>query len=489
MCINEIPEFRTYCSDKCKHSDSELNAKRIRKTKNDKSKKLKCNMCGKEISDVINSGGHATKHLRDIHGIHESDYMKYYSIIDYIDASTKWKCPECNWESKDINNMSGWITVHVKKHYTSILEFNEKYPELQLHSIKSNILDIQKNSNIQCEICGEKLLIISNSHLKLHGITQKQYKKKYGNIVSDISISKLVKCGGTKSASFRSKGEIEICEELISKGYNVLPSYKKLGPEIDIFIPDKNIGIEFNGLYWHSELNGKDKKYHLRKSEYYEQKNVQLIHIFEDEWNNKKDIVLSRLLHLLSSKSKSYYARKCIIKSISSSEKNKFLNLNHLQGTDKSTIYYGAYFNDILVSVMTFSKPRISLGNKTSKLGEFELVRFCNLLNTNVVGIFSRFISKFIKDYTPSKISTYADRRFSSITNVYSKNRFRFSGYTSPNYFYMLKYGKRLHRYNFTKHKILSIGGNINYSEWENMQMLGYDRIWDCGSLKYELVL
>ena len=202
MCQKEIENHRTYCSNECKHSDSELNAKRTSPIKNEKNKKLKCNICQWETKDILNKGGYPKKHLKEKHSIITDDYMENFSIIDTPLVPT-WKCPECNWESKDINNVSGWITTHVKKHYKNAEDFFIKYPELRFSSHQLNMDFLKSTSDIECEICHEKLLFISNSHLRKHGITQKQYKEKFGEIIiSEHTKKALVKCGGTKDSSY-----------------------------------------------------------------------------------------------------------------------------------------------------------------------------------------------------------------------------------------------------------------------------------------------
>jgi hypothetical protein len=115
-------------------------------------------------------------------------------------------------------------------------------------------------------------------------------------------------------------------------------------------------------------------------------------------------------------------------------------------------------------------------------------LRFCNKLNTTVVGGFSKLLKHFIKNHNPIKIISYADRRW-SVGKVYKNNGFTFYNNTQPNYWYMKYYKEREHRFKYIKsnlHKLLS-DFNPTLSEWENMKNNKYDRIWDCGSKKYEL--
>lgn len=271
-------------------------------------------------------------------------------------------------------------------------------------------------------------------------------------------------------------------EEIVENTQKILDDRK----EIDVYIPSMKLGIEFNGLYYHSEIFGKkDKNYHLWKTENAASKGLRLIHIFEDEWKNKKEIVKKKLRSIIGSLDKKIFARQCTIKDISPTEKNKFLNQYHIQGTDRSDKKYGLFHGNELVAVMTFSRPNIVKGAK--KTDEFvELSRYAT--KYTVVGGASKLLSNFIKTSAPKKIITYADRRWSSLNNMYEKLGFKYTSNTPVNYFYLDGSGERLHRYNFTKYKIIERGGDVNKSEWENMKFFGYDRIWDCGHFRYELI-
>lgn len=264
------------------------------------------------------------------------------------------------------------------------------------------------------------------------------------------------------------------------------------GLELDIFIPTKKIAIEFDGIYWHSEIGGaKYKNYHLNKTKKCEASGITLIHIFEDEWLYKKDIIKNKLTYLLRQDNfVTLYARKCMIRQIDAKISNEFLDKVHLQGRDRASIRYGAYYNDELVAVMTFGKLRIALGHG-SKADTYELYRYCS--TKKIVGILSKFISKFISEYSPKKIITYADRRFSTTqTCGYSKCGFVFVSETPPNYWYLDKeYNIRMHRFGFRKSELkFKLKKYDQYlTEWKNMKENGYDRIWDCGHLKYEMTI
>ena len=255
--------------------------------------------------------------------------------------------------------------------------------------------------------------------------------------------------------------------------------------EIDILIPSLKIGFEVNGNYWHSELiGGRDKNYHINKTKLAESNGYKLIQIYEDEIVNKPEIVKSRVLNILGLTPNRIFARKCILKEISYKEKHTFLNNNHIDGDSVSQKNIALFYNDEIVCVATFGSRTVN------KKKAFELIRFANKLDTSVIGGFSKIMKYFTETYQPESLITYADIRWSGISykdTVYAKNGFVFDGYTKPNYFYMDKkaYLKRLNRLNFTKQKLVKMGYDSSKTEMELMFEHGYDRIWDCGSMRF----
>lgn len=293
----------------------------------------------------------------------------------------------------------------------------------------------------------------------------------------------------------RSKYEVEIGEFLKSLNIVFKPNARKVLDnkyELDFYIPSKNMGIEFHGLYYHSEINGgKDKHYHNNKLKMCSDKGISLIQIFEDEWVNSKNIVKSRLKHKLGVlPDKTYYGRNITIREIPTKQKSLFLKENHIQGNDKPVIKLGAFHRNELVSVMTFSNPSISKGSTNNENLNYELSRFCSLINCRCVGVFSKMLKYFISNFDVNKIITFADRRFSSEHTVYEKCGFYRLSITEPNYWYFnTKDIKRYHRFAFNKQVIINkYGGDPLLTEWENMKSMNFDRVWDCGSIKYEYV-
>src|SRR3990167_135083 len=245
------------------------------------------------------------------------------------------------------------------------------------------------------------------------------------------------------------------------------------GKEIDIFIPERNLGLEYNGEYWHSDQL-KGKNYHIDKTILAKKKGITLIHIFEHEWLNKQEIVKSRILSILG-KTYSIGARNCVIKEIPFPK--DFLNENHIQGAGSVSKHnIGLYYLDMLVAVMTLSKPRFNSNY------EYELIRYCSLTGVTVVGGASRLLRYFIKQHNPLNIISYSDKRW-SIGNLYLQLGFVYSHTSDPNYFYF-RNGDIVTRYKAQKHKLKDLVPehyNPEQTETEIMTNAGYLKVYDCG--------
>lgn len=281
------------------------------------------------------------------------------------------------------------------------------------------------------------------------------------------------------NSKYSSKPEQEIAEYIKSiYDGQVLSRDRKLleGLELDIVIPDKKLAIEYDGLYWHNE-NVVSWDLHVKKTDQCEEHDYQLIHIFEDEWRDKKEIVKSRISGLLG-KNDRIFARRCEVRQVDSKTTTEFLNDCHIQGACSSKYHYGLYFENELVSLMTFGKSRFAKD-------EFELLRFCNRLYTNVVGGASRLLKHFLQDHPEIKsITSYADRRWSK-GNLYESIGFKKIHVTDPAYFYIVT-GIRENRVKYQKHKLVANGADPNKTEHEIMKERKCPRIYDCGTIKYQ---
>mgnify|MGYP000399835129 CR=1 FL=1 len=357
---------------------------------------------------------------------------------------------------------------------------NEKYKEWNennmyetyLDKVDSTIYDIKEYTDKSFNILHIKCNNIFNIHTKLL-YERIMYKYELCTICNPLN-------SGTSSNETNIRKFIESFNIETTKDRTILK-----GKELDIYIPSHNLAIEHNGLYYHVEKEDKNgniqkgEKYHLNKSLECQEKGIHLIHIWEDEWLFKEEIIKSIIKNRLNVIGNKIFARKCIIKEIKDTKLiRNFLDTNHIQGFANSSIKLGLYHNDILVSFMSFGSRNI--GNKT----EFELIRFCNILDTNVIGASSKLFKYFLKNYSYNEIISYSDFR------LFDGKMYETLGFTKihlsvPEY-YWVKGLKRYHRYNFKKHKLVEQGYDINKTEVEIMHERGYNKIWGCGQVKWK---
>jgi len=364
--------------------------------------------------------------------------------------------------------------------YSKTDEFKDKIKETTSNKIKLEVFDdivnefktegyLLNQEEIPQNVKDTIKLICSNNHEWSTNIN----RWKNGHRCLQCSYSNI------------SKTEKEIAEFIKQYFPNIIENSKSIIPplEIDIFIPEKNIAIEFNGLYWHSDLTLKDKNYHLNKTNLCKERGIQLLHVFEDEWLYKKDIVKSILLSKLGIFENRVYARQCTVIEIDPKEKNRFLEENHIQGLDTSTYKLGLYKNGILLSVMTFGKRKIT----GSSNPDMEMFRFATKTGYQVIGGASKMFTYFVRKYKPNKVISYADVRYSNGL-FYEKLGFTLKHISNPNYWYITEDRRREHRVKYQKHKLQSKLEFFDSSltEWENMIKNGRDRIYDCGNYVYE---
>lgn len=426
-------------------------------------------------------------------------WEQWFDIVLVDNCETK-KCPYCDWETIDVDNKSGMFETHLlKRHNITKIEYLKEFPQDKEYFIgasyqKNLQLETDTNKFVICQICGRKLARIDNHHLLTHNITKEEYIRKFGSMKlsskeyhkrqSEASIITNINMTFTKN----SKSELEILNFLKERGLECRSDRHILnGREIDIFIPEKNIGIEYNGNKWHTEwFAKKDKNYHLFKMEECREKGVGLITIFEDEYELHKEIVLNKLTHILNignEHTPKLYGRKCQIKEIYSYIAEDFLNVNHIQGFVNSTLFLGAFYNENLVGVMSFTKQADN---------NWELTRLATDIKYNCCGVGGKLFKYFIKNYDFNEIKSFADRRWTldENNNVYTKLGFVFHSFTKPNYTYYnanVNRYKRFHKFNFRKDKLVKKYSQLNprMTETEMVKELGYDRIWDCGLIKY----
>lgn len=295
----------------------------------------------------------------------------------------------------------------------------------------------------------------------------------------DITNPQRINCGCLK---YRSTYEVEIFDILKDIGIKKIEHNKDFMEnrrkkyELDIFLEDYNFGIEFNGVYWHSDIF-LDENYHQKKYLYFKNKNIKIIQIFENEWINNKELVISIIRDNLNL-NEQIYAGKCDIKEITDNIYKYFLEENHIQGYKPAKIKFGLFHNNELISLASFGKSR------SDKKIDIELIRFCNKKGISVLDALSKLLKHFKQKYIDTSIISYSDIRYFD-SNSYLKSGFIHHGISTPNYFYFKPNEMILYdRIKFQKHKLQKILKiyDHNKSEYENMMDNGYLRIFDAGN-------
>lgn len=256
--------------------------------------------------------------------------------------------------------------------------------------------------------------------------------------------------------------------QIIENTKSILKDKDKNYYEIDIYIPDLKIGIEYNGSYWHSSLC-KDKYYHENKSKIAEECGIRLIQIYQHEWENLelRNKIIQMLRIAFNQVENKIYARNCDIKQISNLDAKLFNEKTHLQGHRNAQVTYGLFYNSELVQLMSFSKTRYNRNLKNDN--DWEIIRGCPGSNNIVVGGVSKLFSHFIKDYNPDRIFSYCDfNKFNG--KSYESIGMRFIGYTGPDMKWLLKSGEVVNR------------KPSRHSEYREDSMA---QIWGSGSKKY----
>jgi len=479
-----------------------------------KEEKIHCPMCDWDTTDILNKSGTFTTHIIKTHSITIDEFLKIYPVYNNLwkthqksndlvkfvndNANNSIKCMECGKLFRKLTNK------HLIKHNLTPTQYKNKHNVTTTCSKTTENLQRKKSFETQINNILDRItshdcipLFDENSYTgvddnKKYPFQCKLCDNKFEDTLDNGKFPICRICNPKLKLHPNKKAENEIflflCE-CVGKDKILTNDRKIIYPsEVDFYIPHLNFAIEYDGLFWHSELY-RDKKYHLEKTLKLKNIGVRTIHIFEDEWINNKELIKKKIKHIIKiSQCNRIYARNCEVRVVKPDECNNFLKSHHIQGTDSSYVKLGLYHSGSLVSVMTFSKPRIALGN-TGKEKFIELSRFASNTDYIVIGAAGRLFSYFLEIHNPSKIISYADLRWSSFDdNLYKKLRFTMKHQTPPNFFWC-KNGKRYHRFNFTKASLIKRGYDAAKTANQIMREIGYYRIWDCGHLKYELTI
>lgn len=421
---------------------------------------------------------------------------KCYNYVHDIDENPKCLNIDCDNDVKFKNNIIGYQKTCsnscsskvslVKRNDVLLNKYGVKHPS-EIGYVKQHNIDKRKNKVIGIVGGLFKKYIPGNNRfedvIEINcDLCNKVHTIKYGVFQQRVQLGLDFRNCITSSKS-TSNGEKELLSFIKSiYSGNILTNIRSvINGELDIYIPDLKIAFEFNGLYWHSEIY-KDKYYHYNKYKQCIDKDIKLIQIYEDEWTFKKDIVCSRIKNLLKL-SRVIYARKCRIEKLAYSDVHLFLENNHLQGSVKSSINYGLFYNAELVSVMTFGKPRKGIKSKDSG-NNYELYRFCTKIGLNVIGGASKLLSRFIQNYNFDMLYTYSHLEWPG--DVYERIGFELSHISKETYWYFTN-NKRVSRHNFNKHALTKLGYSTLLEAKKDLNILS---IYGAGNkvLKYKII-
>lgn len=244
--------------------------------------------------------------------------------------------------------------------------------------------------------------------------------------------------------------------------------------ELDIYIPEKNLAIEYNGNWFHSAEKRGDK-FHQEKTLECERLGIRLIHIFQWEWHYDRPKMEALIKSALGIFDHTIYARQCVVKEIDTQTYNEFLELYHIQGGINSKVRLGLYHNDELVSVIGFGASRFEKNID-------ELHRYCVKPGYRIIGGFSRLL----KHSGITKCISYVDASHFD-GHGYEAVGFKRIGVTPPGYVYT-KGNEMLSRYQCQKSmlpKLLGERFDSNLTEVENMISNGYMMVYNSGNYKY----
>ena len=269
--------------------------------------------------------------------------------------------------------------------------------------------------------------------------------------------------------------------------------------EIDIVLDDLNIGIECNPTVTHNcsipFLNRKENlmsySYHKTKSDKGDANNIFIFHIFGYDWTHNQEVIKSMIRNLTNKTENVIYARKCEIKEVPWNDSIEFLEANHRQGSSNAKIRLGLFFEDELVSLMTFNKMRSTIGTGKEDLSEcWELARFCSKLNTTVVGGASKLFKHFIQLVDPKQIRSFSDRAHTK-GNLYSQLGFKEIRRSDPGYVWVdTATDKAYNRVNAQKSNIVKFLNDesidLSLSESQIMVEHGFVKVPDSGTITWE---
>jgi very-short-patch-repair endonuclease len=446
----------------------------------------KC-FCGKEI----------TKYMSFKKGYREYCSVKCAKSSVKVLEQTR----QTNIKKYGVTNVSQSVLVKNKREATFIKRYGVKsyYQSIDFKNkaketlIKRYGVDHPMRDNEIASKCRSSFANTTIQNLDYSGLILRDKKELQAFLANSNVIAVSAKLGVCQQTVYayakqhnlllhRSSYEEEIASWLRQNGIPFNINTKVNGFEADFILNENNIVIEFNGLYYHSlevlSLRTLDaKNYHKKKWSAFSEMNYKIIMINEDEWLRNSLAIKNKILHLCGLSERGVGARKLKIGKVDNVHAHEFVDLYHIQGRTGTVIAsYGAFYEGIMVAVIQFNKQRGT--------NDIELIRFCSD-GKSYPGVFSRLFHHAVMLEGYSKVISFADLRYSD-GDLYEKNGFLRTYITKPDYRYV-KGVQTFHKSSFTKTQIAK-KFNIdvsNITEKEAMTQLKYNKIYDCGKIRY----
>lgn len=456
---------RPYCP-KCASAKSREKGHQNRRAKNPFSPLLLSSLTEKSREDLIN--GVVT--LSDSLSFYCEQHDVVYKQIAYHFISGNKGCPFCKRE-------------RMAKALQKSKRENNPYPQWFLSELSpkdyNRVLSGELSTNDKAEFVCPK-----------HGVYSQVIYTHINGTTGDP------KCGCPSCAAeiskYGSREESEVREFLssfteVQKVRGLIKGPHGYNMELDMYLPEFKLAVEFNGLYFHSYENltkklepSVAKRYHLYKTEECLKKGITLIHLWEDDWCLRKSVVQNMLLSKIGKLNRErVYARNTTCRELSSEEASIFLLNNHIQGPCSGS-HFGLFLNGVLLSVMSMVKAP----SNTQDSGSVILNRYATVPTHFVVGGFEKLLEHATKGY--KTVVSYADREI-SVGKLYERQGFKLCGVTPPDYKYVLNH-QRVHKFNLRKEvfKKSHMFYDESLSESELAVANGIIKVYGCGLLKYK---
>lgn len=369
---------------------------------------------------------------RSLNAVEKAKHKLFGKDIRYVSAQQKEQLKNYFFASdKHLNADSSKLSTVFNRHISTVIEVKHK-------------------------LFGENVSVLSDE--------QKELMRKYFEATN---------------RSGKSFAEKEVADFIksIYKGEIIENDRTIIAPkELDIYIPEKNFAVEFDGLYWHSEAQDKGATYHLSKTKMCMEKGIRLLHIYENEWRDKQDICKSMIASALGIYERKEYARKCEVREVKDRKTViDFFDQNHIQGAvHKFSLCLGLYKGDKLLQAVVFGTQHFGRNN------DMELYRMVTLKNTQVLGGFSKLMQHCPYD---TVVSYVALRMFDA--KGYLAGNWKIEHTAHPSF--CITDGINVYsRHLFKKDRCLKLFDNVteDMTEREMQMKNGYYRLWDCGTYK-----